>query len=131
MNPHCHHGRDVHSAQKASRIRVWETAVQGQNVEIKAETIESSRRDQTVKLIHIHFDKYVASFIVKIVNKAIRAREANNFNATVSSNQENGLTFLVNEIAIRSRYPPPGLCSLFAVRAADQFVFLCRIGTHF
>ena len=124
MNPHCHHGRDVHSAQKASRIRVWETAVQGQNVEIKAETIESSRRDQTVKLIHIHFDKYVASFIVKIVNKAIRAREANNFNATVSSNQENGLTFLVNEIAIRSRYPYPGLCSLFAVRAADQFVFL-------
>lgn len=54
-------------------LESWETAVQGQNVEIKAETIESSRRDQTVKLIHIHFDKYVASFIVKIVNKAIRA----------------------------------------------------------
>lgn len=114
-------------SEKVSRIRVWETSVQGQDIEIKAEAIESSRRDQTIKLIHVHFDKYVVSFIVKIVNKAIRAREANNFNATVSSKQENGLAFLVSEIAVRSRYPHPGLCSLFAVRSADQFVFLCRI----
>ena len=113
--------------EKASRNRVWETSVQGQSIEIKAETIESSRRDQTIKLIHVHFDKYVVSFIVKIVNKAIRARETNNFNATVSSKQENGLAFLVSEIAIRSHFPHPGLCSLFAVRAADQFVFLCGI----
>ena len=89
------------------------------------------RKDQAVKLIHVHFDKYVVSYVVKIVNKALRNREANNFNSMVVGKQDSGITFLVNEISIRSQFSHPGLCSLFAVRDADQFTFLCSfIGNY-
>ena len=105
--------------------RVWKTTIGNQEVEIRAETKASMRKDQAVKLIHVHFDKYVVSYVVKIVNKALRSREANNFNSGVLGKQDSGITFLVNEISIRSQFSHAGLCSLFAVRDADQFTFLC------
>lgn len=105
--------------------RVWKTTIRDQEAEIRAETKASMRKDQAVKLIHVHFDKYVVSYVVKIVNKALRSREANNFNSVMLGKQDSGITFLVNEIFIRSQFSHPGLCSLFAVRDADQFTFLC------
>lgn len=111
---------------------VWKTTIRKQEVEIRAETKASTRKDQAVKLIHVQFDRYVVSYVVKIVNKALRSREANNFNSVVMSKQDSGITFLVNEISIRSQFSHQGLCSLFAVRDADQFTFLfeelCDLG---
>lgn len=105
--------------------RVWETTVNNKNLEIQVQSVFSSRKDLGIRKISVIIDKSSYSFIIKVINKEMRLRTTNWFNSPVSSKPDNGITFLVNELAIRMQTNFSGLCTLIAVRDSQLFVYLC------
>ena len=96
-----------------------------QNVDIRTEAKGSTRKDHAIKLVYVQIGSYTYCFVIKIVDKGYRSREANNFNSIVGVPNDSGIAFLVNEICIRSQLDLPGLCKLMAVRDSENFTFLC------
>ena len=107
------------------RGRVWETTVNNKELDIVVKTVPSLRRDQAVKLVHVVVGNSTYSFVVKVIDKEWRCRDTNNFNYFVFTDLENGMYFLVNELAIRTQTNFSGLCKLMAVRVSQHFVFEC------
>ena len=104
---------------------MWETTVNNKELDIVVKTIPSLRRDQVVKSIHVVVGKTTYSFVVKVIDKEWRCRDTNNFNYFVFTDLENGMYFLVNELAIRAQTNFSGLCKLMAIRVSEHFVFEC------
>lgn len=104
---------------------VWKTTVNNKNLEIQIQPVFCSRKDLGIRKISVIIDNSSYPFIIRVINKETRLRSTNCFNSPVSPKPENGMNFLVNELAIRMQTNFSGLCTLIAVRDSQLFVYLC------